>query len=155
MEFEITRRELILRIFRADTIPKCVYDEYNRYVIIPDYSRPYYGDLNRLYYDNENKEYLQLSDMALLYETLKIDNMILNDAEKEYLVHIIKPFRSKVKYITKNCYMDGKDYEYISICIDDDPDNSELYMYFPNFISNTMYKNMRLNEEYTLSELDL
>lgn len=154
MEFEITRRELILRIFRADIIPKCVYDEYNKYVIIPDYSRPYYGDLNRLYYDKENKEYLKLSDMALLYETLKIDNMILNDAEKEYLTHIIKSFRSKVKYITKKDYM-YEGYEYIAICVDDEPDNTESYMYFPNFISNTMYKNMRLNEEYTLDELGI
>ena len=154
MEFEITRRELILRIFRADTIPKCLYDEYNKYIIIPDYSRPYYGDLNRLYYDKENKEYLKLSDMAFLYETLKIDNMILSDEEKEYLAHIIKPFRSKVKYITKKYYRDDG-YEYITICVCDVPDNSESYMYFPNFTSNTMYKNMRLNEEYSLAELAL
>mgnify|MGYP004653080095 CR=1 FL=1 len=152
MEFEITRKELILRIFRADTIPKCVYDEYNKYVIIPDYSRPYYGDLNRLYYDKENKEYLNLSDMALLYETLKIDNMILNDAEKEYLSHIIEPFRAKIKYISKTCYI-YEGYEYITICVVDEPDNTESYLYFPNFKINTMYKNMIPDKEYTPDEL--
>lgn len=154
MKFEITRRELILRIFRADTLPKCLYDEYNKYIIMPSYSSPYYGDLNELYYDKENNEYLNLSDMALLYDTLKIDDMILSDEEKVYLSNIIKPFRSEVQYITKRSFRnDG--YEYINICVCELPDKNDVYITLPNFTFNKMYKNMIPDKEYTPDELGL
>ena len=154
MKNEITRRGLILKVYRSDTLPTHVTDGFNNYTIISSYRRPYYGDLNRLYYDKENNEYLKLSDMAFLYETLKIDNIILDDEEKEYLSNIIKPFRSRVKYITKSEY-NFKGYEYIIICVNDLPDNLDIFLYLPNFKTNTMYKNMKLNLKYTLNNLNL
>lgn len=151
MQIEITRREIILRIFRADTLPKCLYDGFNKYNIIPSYSRPYYGDLNKLYYDKENNEYLRLSDMAFLYGTLKIDDMILSDEEKEYLSNIIKPFKSKVKYIVKMEYLNSN---FIEIYYNEN-DGAEYNIALPNLEDDTMYKNMKTDKKYTLEELGL
>jgi len=72
---------------------------------------------------------------------------ILNDAEKKYLSAVIKPFRDRVRSITKNPKLNGKG-EYIVI-------NIGFQMIFPDFKSNTMYKGMELGKEYTLEELGL
>nr|DAE64108.1 MAG TPA: hypothetical protein [Caudoviricetes sp.] len=74
---------------------------------------------------------------------------VLEDAEKEYLSAVIKPFREKVKYIEKCGYVyTDKQFIRIKICGDD-------YMNFPNFKTNAMYKGMELRREYTLEELGL
>ena len=71
---------------------------------------------------------------------------ILDEAEKKYLSAVIRPWRDKVKYVTKN-EIDGE--EFISMQV-----KCELIK-FPNFKVNTMYKGMELNKEYTLDELGL
>lgn len=76
---------------------------------------------------------------------------ILDKVEKEYLGAIIKPFRDKVKCITK--YSDVYTHvseEYIVInthCGDD--------IVFPNFKKGTMYAGMEVGKEYILKELGL
>jgi len=77
----------------------------------------------------------------------KIEEPILDDKEKEYLSSVIRPFRDKVEYIVKKNVF-AKIY-YIYIRLNDD--SADL----PNFKENTMYKNMKLDEEYTLEELGL
>lgn len=74
---------------------------------------------------------------------------VLNDAEREYLSAVIKPFREKIEYIRKNksAY---KDKQFISIGFYDDD-----YMYFPFFENDAMYKCMELGRKYTLEELGL
>lgn len=74
---------------------------------------------------------------------------ILDDAEREYLSAVIRPFRDKVLGITK--FLDTKTgEEYISI-----DTGEETVTLLPNFEAETMYKGMNLREEYRLEELGL
>ena len=74
---------------------------------------------------------------------------ILDDAEKEYLSAVIKPFRKKISCIRKT--KDPRKCEnYIKIeCCDGD------LMHFPNLSNDAMYKGMKENKKYSLEELDL
>ena len=74
---------------------------------------------------------------------------ILDDAEKEYLSAVIKPFRKKISCIRKT--KDPRKCEnYIKIeCCDGD------LMHFPNLSNDAMYKGMKLDRKYTLEELGL
>lgn len=79
---------------------------------------------------------------------------ILDEREKEYLSAVIKPFKNKVKSISKSNVANGL-YEYISIeTIHPDIAESEFTL-FPLFKIGTMYKNMELRKKYTLEELEL
>ena len=71
---------------------------------------------------------------------------ILDDAEREYLSAVIKPFRDKVEYITKKT-LAYKEYIYIHIYADN--------IMLPRFKKGTMYKGMKPNKEYSLEELGL
>lgn len=72
---------------------------------------------------------------------------ILNEPERQYLSAVIKPFRDRVRSITKNPKLNGKE-EYIVIDIG-------FQMFFPDFKSNAMYKGMDLGKEYKPEELGL
>ena len=72
---------------------------------------------------------------------------ILDETEKRYLNAVIKPFKSKIKYIEKCCNSRA---EYIAIKIIND-----TTMLFPYFKKNTMYEGMEVEKEYTLKELGL
>ena len=76
-----------------------------------------------------------------------VSPQILNESERKYLSAVIKPFRDKVRSITKNPKMNGKE-EHIVIDIG-------FKMFFPDFESNIMYKGMDPGKEYTLEELGL
>lgn len=92
--------------------------------------------------------YLKEQLKQLKEENKKEQNkLILDDVEKEYLLNIIKPFRDKVEYISKNRFSVG---EFISITIAND---SQIQL--PNFEKNTMYKGMKVYKKYTLKELGL
>lgn len=73
---------------------------------------------------------------------------ILEEKEKEYLAAVIKPFRDRVKYITKYIYSEKEEYLLIVMY------NGER-MSFPTFKKETMYKGMKVYEEYTLEDLGL
>ena len=73
---------------------------------------------------------------------------ILEEKEKEYLAAVIKPFRDRVKYITKYIYSAKEEYLLIVMY------NGER-MSFPTFKKETMYKGMKVYEEYTLEDLGL
>lgn len=75
---------------------------------------------------------------------------ILDEAEKRYLRGVIRPFRDKVTYIKKCKSIVYEDNNYIYIYIEND--NS---ITLPYYESNTMYKNMEDDKEYTLEELGL
>ena len=74
---------------------------------------------------------------------------ILDDVEKKYLSAVIKPFRKRVKHISKEEAFDCSE-EFIHIELSDG-DISD----FPNFKANTMYKGMKLGCKYTLEELGI
>lgn len=82
---------------------------------------------------------------------------ILDKQEKEYLRNVIKPFRNRVKYITKEAEING----YQCIVMDvTNPINvgyyfNTEYIYLPYFYQGTMYNNMKVGRKYTLEELGL
>ena len=71
---------------------------------------------------------------------------ILDEAEKNYLSAVIKPFRDSVRGIEK-----AENLPYEMICID----TKYRYMVFPPFDKGTMYKGMKTGWRYTLEELGL
>lgn len=76
---------------------------------------------------------------------------ILDDAERRYLSAVIKPFRKRVEYISKEEDFDGPfdgPAEFIHIELSDG-DIAD----FPDFKANTMYKDMEVSKHYTLDEL--
>lgn len=74
---------------------------------------------------------------------------ILDETEKRYLRNFITPFKNSIETI-RRLYSPTKKKDYIQIRYRDDrPTN------FPYFESNTMYKGMELNKNYTLEELGL
>lgn len=73
---------------------------------------------------------------------------ILDDAEKEYLSAVIKPFKSDVVSINKIKMGKCKAFLFIKI-------NGYNSFSLPSFESGKMYRNMELNKEYTLEELGL
>lgn len=103
-----------------------------------------------------------LFDVWTNYSDRKIDMMdwlfeeheepILNNAEREYLSNVIKPFRNYEIAITKE--KGQGDFEYLKLCIYKINDWNSV-TYFPPFIKNTIYKNMKLDKKYTAEELGL
>ena len=72
---------------------------------------------------------------------------VLDNAEREYLKTVLKPFHKKVDFVQKRRYTYDKEYLFI-----------ELYdgvFEFPNFDSRKMYLGMELNKKYKMDELGL
>lgn len=74
---------------------------------------------------------------------------ILNDAEREYLRVVIKPFRDEVRCIKKLSDEEWAE-EYICICIEQSPSTN-----LPRFDEGMAYENMENGREYTIEELGL
>ena len=82
------------------------------------------------------------------YETVfKRKEDILNEAEKEYLSGVIRPFRDEIRGIVKEKFNDKN---WISIDFKND-----VCMDFPNLDKKEDYKNMEAGKMYTLEELGL
>lgn len=77
---------------------------------------------------------------------------ILDEAEKEYLSSVIKPFRKFVVYMEKIKYIDG--WEKI-IFFSLNLKSWECMTNLPPFQSGTRFKGMKLNRQYKLEELGL
>ena len=74
---------------------------------------------------------------------------ILDEVEKRYLGNFIRPFKDSVETI-RRLYSPTKEKDYIQVRYKDDrPTN------LPYFESDTMYKKMEINKNYTLEELGL
>ena len=76
---------------------------------------------------------------------------ILDEAEKEYLGNIVKPYRDRVGFIVKT---EDDDCERIIICVLG-LTQYKNYIMLPYFYKNTMYKGMEVGKGYTLEELGL
>lgn len=123
--------------------------KYNEY--INNYIRRYFrqnkrGARNELpWYDNKE----MFSDKFLDQEIdIEVPD-ILDDAEKEYLSAVIRPFRNRADYIIKISGPLGSAKEYIFIRLDGDS------VSLPYFKIGTMYQGMELERAYTLEELGL
>lgn len=84
-------------------------------------------------------------------EIIKIPKPILDEAEKRYLRNVIKPFRSRVKYIVKRNKNKSECFEDIRVVFE----SSYQTLFFPYFEKGTMYKGMELDKEYSVEELGL
>lgn len=108
----------------------------------------------------ENIEYLSCGQWFLIsntlikllngkYKVVKIPNPVLDDVEKKYLSKVIRPFRDRIVYISKeNVENSNKEYIYIGLW---GTDKSTL----PPFERETMYKGMIVGKRYHLKELGL
>lgn len=101
-------------------------------------------------YEEDNKWYkvcdAVLSILTGQYEIVK--KPVLDEAEREHLRNIIKPFRDKLKSIIRLDWYYKSKYNYIQIEYDEDLEQIILR-------SDTMYNNMKLGKEYSLEELGL
>lgn len=110
----------------------------------------YYGvkgsfEINKPLGSYEMKALLELIQKP--YIKINVGVPILTEKEKEYLSAVIKPFKNKIKYISKEEYIN--DTEYLVIELGNDNIN------FPFFDRNKFYRNMELEKQYTIEELDL
>ena len=83
----------------------------------------------------------------------EIHKSILTKKEKEYLSAVIKPFRDRILYIKKR---ETNQDEYIRVVLNyyaSEVDDEVILL--PSFKKGTMYKGMKIEEEYTLEELEL
>ena len=83
-----------------------------------------------------------------IYEAYEAPKQILDKTEKRYLENFLRPFINRVESIKKG--RSWIDDEYIIIYFIDN-DMTEM----PTYKKDTMYKGMKLYEEYTLEELGL
>lgn len=79
---------------------------------------------------------------------MKFDCPILDNIEKKYLRNVIRPFKQRIKSISKKTWMDDR--EYLTFDLKD-----ECSFTLATFKKGTMYKGMELRKEYTLKELGL
>ena len=73
---------------------------------------------------------------------------VLDEKERKYLKDVIRPFRNRVKHITKGNVFECK--EFITICIDD-----YYAVNLPLFEKGTMYVGMETDKNYTLEDLNI
>lgn len=73
---------------------------------------------------------------------------VLDEKERKYLKDVIRPFRNRVKHITKRNVFEGQ--EVITICIDD-----YYAVNLPLFEKGTMYIGMETDKNYTLEDLNI
>ena len=81
------------------------------------------------------------------------EESILTGKEREYLSAVVKPFRERTEYIMK---FRSPSWEHLKICVESNIfiENKEIIT-LPCFEANSMYKNMKLDKNYTLEELGL
>lgn len=102
----------------------------------------------QLRYFNDDVSIVKV-ERPVKYETLfEREEEILDETEKRYLSGVIRPFKNKVIFISKERDSDY-DKEFIFIEL-----NNE-FISLPNFKINTMYKGMKEYKKYTLKELEL
>lgn len=75
---------------------------------------------------------------------------ILDEAEKEYLSAVIKPFKKRIVYIMLRELIIGSGRIFVHVEL-----NNKDLIVLPNFKQGTMYKNMEIDRKYTLKELGL
>lgn len=163
---QITFRELLNMIHEGEQPNKltCYNVEWEWDSNDEEYYYRIFKNFNKVYTEDTTLEEV-VSDIYTVKQLaedkiIHLYGEILDDKEKSYLLHIIKPFKKYVKYIVK---IEMKGQEKIRICykdyLDKEKDSETLsnYTFFglPTFKAGTMYRGMELNREYTLEELDL
>ena len=99
------------------------------------------------------KELKEKDKLEEILNSKKVEPMkepILDDVEKRYLKNVLRPFKDRIIYVKKLQSTACRKIAYLYVAVKDDS-----YMMFPRFNKNTMYKNMKINKEYTLEELGI
>lgn len=78
---------------------------------------------------------------------------ILPDEERKYLKVVFKPFASRIRSVRKVKECDST--EYLEISVKSLIYNSYEYISLASYLPNTIYKNMEVDEPYTLEELGI
>lgn len=99
--------------------------------------------------DNDFSGKLEIENGFIIKQEDKKE--VLDKIEKKYLENLLRPFRNKVKTITKFVHMYTSIAEYLTIEMKNGLDTFSL----PDFKENTMYKGMEQGKCYTLQELGL
>ena len=121
-----------------------IYQEFGRLYIKSKYD-------NGKEYDNDYSPFI--ADLyANDWEIYEEPKPILDAEEKAYLEAVLRPFKDRVVCIHKSS---AGDYEYLRINIKSDVYTCVDTFTLPFFKANTMYKNMKILQEYTLKELGL
>ena len=109
-----------------------------------------YHGINCVYHKSYSVEEFTLRWITEFMKWLEEEYVpeILTEKEKAYLSAVIKPFRDRVEYIEKRCFVSGTEYILISL-------QNNKTLSFPTFKTGTMYKGMKSRKEYTLEELGL
>lgn len=95
------------------------------------------------------------SELSAFQKWLDMEHVepVLTDEEREYIENVCRPFRYKVKCISKTVvnHMDDSTDYYLVIRFF----NEYFAMFFPSFDGSAMYKGMEDNKWYTPMELGL
>lgn len=91
------------------------------------------------------------NELAKKHNERLLKKWILDDAEREYLRVVLRPFKKDIKCIVKyqSCSFVVNPYEYLIVKM------GVFDMEFPPFPKGTMYQGMEKCKEYTLEELGL
>lgn len=98
---------------------------------------------------NSNPVKEELKILNQIKKELEEKEAVLDDAERDYLKSVLKPFRNEVYCVFKSTSLINKQGEYICAYVGQDVFVS------PQFKKGTMYKNMELDKKYTLEELGI
>lgn len=105
-------------------------------------------DKNFKYTINDDVSIVKV-ERPIKYETVfERKKEILDEAEKKYLADVIRPFRKHIMFISKIGF-DGEEFLKIDF---KRPVNS---FSLPFFKKNSMYKGMKVDQKYTLEELEI
>lgn len=105
-------------------------------------------DKNFKYTINDDVSIVKV-ERPIKYETVfERKKEILDEAEKKYLADVIRPFRKHIMFISKTGF-DGEEFLKIDF---KRPVNS---FSLPFFKKNSMYKGMKVDQKYTLEELEI
>lgn len=78
---------------------------------------------------------------------------VLTYEEMQYLENIVRPFKDRVKSITKRLY--SNDDAYIQLNVKSMHDRNYELINLPLFVRNKMYRRMVAEKEYTLKDLGM
>lgn len=115
----------------------------------------YFDGYNRFSYFNHLFSAIKWEDEEPTLISDIYNPQVLDDAEREYLKTVLKPFRGVVKYVEKvpAIVFDDRRYSFSLAFL-----FIKLYdgkLEFPNFDSRKMYLGMKLNKKYKMDELGI
>lgn len=102
---------------------------------------------------NNHGHMITIRLFQLLTGELEIESPILDDIEKRYLENVLRPFKNRVMYVEKVAQFGYESIRYrVHLPI---KKYGNMTCELPYFDKGTMYKGMKLDEQYSLEELGL